>query len=110
MNILVVDDHRDTADAIQMLLGLWGHHVRTAYRGAEAVEVARAFVPHIAFVDLELPDLSGVDVARALRAQRSTPLIVIALSGRSLRDGEAEFDRYMRKPVAATQLFSCCCN
>src|SRR5688572_8078488 len=65
--ILLVDDNRDAADSLALLLGLEGHDVRVAYAGRPAIEVAHEFRPEIAVLDLGLPDLSGYDVARLLR-------------------------------------------
>lgn len=108
MNILVVDDHPDTADAIAMLLGMRGHRVRAAYAGLDAMALAVELQPELAFVDLELPDVSGVEVARALRSHAAGRVKLIALSGRRLRESEHGFDMHLLKPVIARELYACC--
>ncbi|MGI9247223.1 MAG: hybrid sensor histidine kinase/response regulator, partial [Steroidobacteraceae bacterium] len=103
--ILVVDDNRDAADSLSLLLGLEGHEVRVAYAGRAAVEVAHQFRPHIAILDLGLPDLSGYDVARLLRQDPALANVrLIALTGwgqeeHRRRALEAGFDHHITKPV-----------
>ena len=67
--ILVVDDNRDAADSLAMLLQLGGHEVRTAHDGLEAVEAAAAFRPDVVLLDIGLPKLNGYEAARRIREQ-----------------------------------------
>jgi CheY-like chemotaxis protein len=103
--ILVVDDNRDAADSLALLLGLEGHDVRVAYAGRPAIEVAHAFAPGIVVLDLGLPDLSGYDVARLLRQDPALGHVaLIALTGwgqdeHRQRALEAGFDHHVTKPV-----------
>jgi CheY-like chemotaxis protein len=103
--ILVVDDNKDAADSLGMLLGLDGHEVRVAYAGRAALEMAHAFKPQIAILDLGLPDLSGYDVARLLRQDPALGTVeLIALTGwgqeeHKRRALEAGFDHHVTKPV-----------
>src|SRR5262245_13801611 len=55
-NVLVVDDHRDGADAAVMLLGSWGHEAMAAYSAKDALSKARESEPDVALLDLGLPD------------------------------------------------------
>src|SRR5690348_4824308 len=66
--ILVVDDNADAAMSLAMLLELEGHVTRVAHSGTEALAIAPEFAPQFVFLDIGLPDLSGYDVARRLRA------------------------------------------
>ena len=103
--ILLVDDNRDAADSLALLLGLEGHDVRVAYAGRPAIEVAHEFRPEIAVLDLGLPDLSGYDVARLLRQDPALDRIeLIALTGwgqQGYRDriAAAGFDHHLLKPL-----------
>jgi signal transduction histidine kinase len=109
--ILIVDDNRDSADALASLLEMSGHTCRVAYDGHNAIAVAKPFAPEIAIIDIGLPDISGFDVARLLREQHMAgSFIAIALSGYSTPEfrreaKEAGFDRYFAKPLPVNELF-----
>ena len=60
--ILVVDDNRDSATSLAMLLELSGNEIHTAYDGIQAVEVASTFLPHVVLLDIGLPKLNGYEV------------------------------------------------
>jgi CheY-like chemotaxis protein len=111
LRILVVDDNRDTADSLQMLLHVMGNEIRTAYDGVEAVRCAEAFKPDIVFLDIGLPKMSGYEVAQALRKQQGDrKLTLIAISGWGqeadrTRSREAGFDRHLVKPVDPAAIF-----
>jgi signal transduction histidine kinase len=109
--ILVADDNRDAAEALALQLQFAGHDVRTAHDGVEALEVAQAFEPDIALLDLGMPKMDGYETARQLR-QRSNGkgLRLIALTGWGQqqdrdRTANAGFDAHLVKPVAEAQLF-----
>src|SRR4029079_7296521 len=67
--ILVVDDNKDAADSLAMLLRVDGNDTRAAYDGPEALEVAEVFHPEVVLLDIGLPKLNGYDVARYIRQQ-----------------------------------------
>lgn len=106
--VLVVDDCRDTVEALAMLLRVFGHEPRTARAGLDAIAIARSFEPEVVLLDLGLPDISGFDVSRELR--RSHPhSYVIALSGhvRAVdreRAYQAGFDLHVGKPIGSQAL------
>jgi signal transduction histidine kinase/CheY-like chemotaxis protein len=109
--ILIVDDNRDAADSLGLLLGLDGHDVRVAYAGRQALEIVQeAFKPEMAILDLGLPDLSGYDLARLLRQDPSMQRItLVALTGwgqeeHKQRAREAGFDHHLTKPVDLDRL------
>jgi hypothetical protein len=62
--ILVVDDNRDSADSLSMLLTLAGHQVQTANDGLAALDTARAFRPRVVLMDIGMPKLNGYEAAR----------------------------------------------
>lgn len=103
--ILVVDDNRDSAESLAMLLSLSGHEVRTANDGLAALDVARAFRPRVVLLDLGMPRLNGYDAARAIRAEPwGSNLVLIALTGwgqeeDKRRTAEAGFNAHLIKPV-----------
>lgn len=103
--ILVVDDNRDAADSLAMLLGIMGHEVRTAYDGAAGVAAAADFRPELILLDLGMPKMGGCEAARRIRAEEwgHEPLLV-ALTGWGADDDRrqtdaAGFDRHLVKPV-----------
>jgi CheY-like chemotaxis protein len=78
-SILIVDDYVDALEAWRLFLRAAGFEVRTAADGVAALEEALAHPPDLIVMDLELPRMSGLDVARALRERdetRDIPLIV----------------------------------
>jgi CheY-like chemotaxis protein len=80
--ILIVDDNEDGALTLAQLLELKGHEVWTAFTGASAVEHAMQFNPDIVFLDIGLPDFSGYEVAKRLRAlPKGDAFSLIALTG-----------------------------
>jgi CheY-like chemotaxis protein len=102
--ILVVDDNRDAADSLAMLLQARGHEVRVAYDGLEAVGSAVAFDPDVVLMDIGLPKLYGYDAARRIRKARGNSVQLIAITGWGQEEDrrrakEAGFDFHLTKPV-----------
>jgi signal transduction histidine kinase len=103
--ILVVDDNRDSADGLAMLLELGGDEVRTAYDGLAAVEAAAQFRPEAVLMDIGMPMLNGYDAARRIREQPwGRDVLLIALTGWGQDEDrrlslEAGFDVHLTKPV-----------
>jgi DNA-binding response OmpR family regulator len=103
--ILIVDDNRDAADSLSLLLGLEGYETQVAYAGRSALEAAHSFQPEVIVLDLGLPDLSGYDVARLIRQDAQlAQVVLIALTGwgqeeHRRRALEAGFDHHVTKPV-----------
>jgi CheY-like chemotaxis protein len=69
--LLVVDDNRDVAHSLAMLLRGLGHEVEAAYDGPSAIAVARRMRPEIIFLDIALPGMDGFQVAENIRADSS---------------------------------------
>jgi CheY-like chemotaxis protein len=103
--VLVVDDNRDGADAMRMLLELYGHEVRVAYDGLEGVQVTFESSPDIVLCDIGMPGLDGYGVARAIRKNPSTAQTrLIAITGYGSEQTQrlckaAGFDRHFTKPI-----------
>jgi CheY-like chemotaxis protein len=103
--ILVVDDNRDAADSLAMLLKLQGHEVRTDYTGPTGLDAAREFRPDVVLLDIGLPGMSGYEVAKHLRRDPAAgDLFLVALTGWGSdgdrkRAKESGFDAHLTKPV-----------
>lgn len=103
--ILVVDDDRDGAEAVAVLLRLEGHTVETAYDGVEALGVASRFHPQVVLLDVSMPELDGFDVAVRMRVNAwARGLKLIALTGwNRAEDRElarrSSFDGFLVKPL-----------
>jgi signal transduction histidine kinase len=103
--ILVVDDNRDGAESLAMMLKLMGHETQTAYDGVAALEAAEAFRPAVVLLDIGLPRLNGYEVARRLRQQPwGETMVLIAQTGwgqdeDKSRSRDAGFNFHMVKPI-----------
>jgi CheY-like chemotaxis protein len=109
--ILIVDDDVDSAQSLCRMLQEAGHdETRVESSAATALKAAAEFVPGIIFVDIELPDVSGYDVALLLHQHpqlRQTHLIALTDSGEHPGREQARtsgFERYLVKPVSAAAL------
>jgi PAS domain S-box-containing protein len=108
--VLVIDDNRDVADSLHYSLELLGHHVETAYSGAEGVEAIQRRRPDVVICDLGMTEMNGFVVAEKLREQshkRRLPLI--AYSGYADEDTQqrakkAGFDVVLTKPLDVARL------
>ncbi|MGH8589828.1 MAG: ATP-binding response regulator [Gammaproteobacteria bacterium] len=103
--ILVVDDNRDSAGSLAILLELTGNETHTAYDGLEAVEAAATFRPDVILLDIGLPNLNGFEAARKIREQPwGQGMVLVALTGWGQeedrrRSEEVGFNAHMVKPV-----------
>jgi CheY-like chemotaxis protein len=110
LRILVVDDNREAAASLALLLERMGHEVRTAHDGPGGVSAAKAFAPQVALLDLGLPGLDGLATAREIRAQPGGETIVfIAVTGWGRaedrrRSQAAGFSHHLLKPLDPAQL------
>jgi CheY-like chemotaxis protein len=107
--ILIVDDDRELAELMGELVAQIGHDVRVATDGREALTLVKAFDPAVVLLDLGLPDMSGYEVVRRIRALRPEGLLVAAVTGVA-RQGQlataraAGFDHFLAKPVDMASL------
>ncbi len=103
--ILVVDDNRDSASTLAILLRLMGNVTKTANDGAEAVEAASDFRPDVVLLDIGLPILDGYEACRRIRQQPGgAEMVMVAVTGWGqdedrARSSEAGFDHHLVKPV-----------
>jgi CheY-like chemotaxis protein len=108
--VLVVDDYHDLADSLSLMLRALGADARAVYDGESALRAVAEFRPDLILLDLGLPGLTGLDVARAL-SQSPDPhkTRLVALSGWSHEQARqkslaAGFDDFLVKPVAIETL------
>jgi CheY-like chemotaxis protein/anti-sigma regulatory factor (Ser/Thr protein kinase) len=103
LRVMIVDDNRDAADSLAMLLQFEGRRTLCAYSGEQALQDFAPFDPQLVLLDIGLPGLDGYEVARRLKAI-APELRVIALSGYGQledrqRSAAAGFDAHLVKPV-----------
>ncbi|MET0333564.1 MAG: ATP-binding protein, partial [Rhizobacter sp.] len=108
--VLVVDDNRDAADSLALMLSFDDHDVRTVFGPEEALTVAAEWLPEIVLLDIGLPGMDGYEVARRLRASPKTARTqLVALTGYGQPEDrrkaiEAGFDDHLVKPASAQDL------
>ena len=109
-SILIVDDYDDAREVLTTLLGALGFDVLTAANGPDGLATALGGAPSLVVLDLSLPGMSGVEVARAIREQpRERPMPLVALTGYSdpehlAQAREAGFDVVLTKPCTPSIL------
>jgi CheY-like chemotaxis protein len=105
MRILVIDDNRDAAESMRMLLGHLGAEVSVARDGPEGLAAFAAWRPHMVLLDIGMPGMDGYEVARRLRASPQEPhASIVALTGWGQNEDrgrayEAGFDHHLVKPA-----------
>jgi two-component system, OmpR family, response regulator MprA len=107
--VLVVEDDRPIAEVLQRSLRMEGYDVRTSGDGREALDAAHAFLPDLVVLDLGLPGLDGIEVARRLRAHDDTPILM--LTARDALEARVEgldsgADDYLVKPFERQELLA----
>ena len=108
--LLIVEDNADAAEALRLMLELASFDVEVAVDGAGALAAARRRLPDIILLDINMPDMSGWDVARELRKDaRFAHTLIIAVSGLGMpedreRSEEAGIDHHFTKPVSLQSL------
>jgi PAS domain S-box-containing protein len=108
--VLIVDDNADAAQSLEMLLRELGHDVQVVHDGHAAVAAARGRRPDMVFLDIGMPGMNGLEVARRLRQQPDLHSVrVAAVTGFGQeedrrRTREAGFDEHLVKPVSPEAL------
>jgi signal transduction histidine kinase/ActR/RegA family two-component response regulator len=112
LQIMVVDDNRDAANTLKMFLNMAGHDVLIEYAAQDAIERAKVASPHVYLLDIGLPDMDGLELARTLRAMpRASSPTLIAITGYSQeldreKSRDAGFDHHFVKPIDTSQLLA----
>ena len=108
LRVLVVDDNLDQVHTMAYLLKDMGHQVDYAINGTVGLDLARRVRPHVILLDVRLPDLSGMTVARELRRIDELKLaFIIGITAHEIDEREAKlagFDYVLRKPVELKKL------
>jgi len=110
--VLVVDDNHDAADSLGMLLQFLGAEVMVVHDGHAALAAIRSFKPAVVLLDLGMPGMNGLEVARRMREDPSTHgITLVALTGWGQREdrrrtSEAGFDYHLVKPADVGMLQS----
>jgi two-component system OmpR family response regulator len=100
-----VDDNHDLVQMLELAVQAMGHEVRTAFDGHSAISAALSYRPDVILLDLGLPVISGLDVARELRRHpEMAKMRLIALTGWGQEEdhrhtSEAGFDHHLTKPT-----------
>jgi CheY-like chemotaxis protein len=103
--VLVVDDNRDAAESLAMLLQISGCQVALSFDGPEALDVAKTFKPDVVLLDIGMPGMDGYETARQLRAsERGSQMLLVALTGWGQKEDvqlatQAGFDKHFTKPI-----------
>jgi len=106
LRVLVVDDNKDATDSLELLLDSMGQQVFTAYDGSTALSAVRTFKPDVVLLDIGMPDMSGYQVAQAIRADASLAqptLVAVTGWGQEAdrqRATEAGFQYHFVKPLS----------
>jgi two-component system response regulator MprA len=107
--VLVVEDDEDIAQALQRSLRMEGYEVRAAADGKAALEHGRTFAPDLVILDLGLPEVDGIEVARRLRGDDDVPILILtardALESR-VEGLDAGADDYLVKPFERQELLA----
>jgi len=109
VRVVVVDDDVDTCDALKILLELDGYNVRTALDAEQAMAAVEAHRPVCVLLDLGLPGIDGIELARRIRATYGGDLVLVALTGWTGDDDRdaaeaAGVDYVMHKPLDVERL------
>lgn len=104
VKMLVVDDNRDAAKSMSMVLAIRGYDVTMAFDGKEAVDKAVQEKPGVILLDIGLPLLNGYEACQQMRQAGLTDQLIVAVTGYGQEDdrrlsGEAGFDHHLVKPV-----------
>src|SRR5579875_3783316 len=107
--VLVVEDDDAIAQVLQRSLRMEGYDVRIAEDGLSAIDAAHAFLPDLVILDLGLPKLDGVEVARTLRSSADVPILMLpardAVESR-VEGLDAGADDYLVKPFERQELLA----
>ena len=103
--VLIIDDSRDAADSMQLVLDLLGYETQVAYCGRSGLLTALDWAPDVTLCDIGLPGMSGYDVARAMRSHALTAsMLLIAVTGYGTAEDQRRaiasgFNHHLTKPV-----------
>jgi CheY-like chemotaxis protein len=112
LRIMVVDDNVDAATMLALLLEANGHEVRVEHAALPALAAAEHAAPHVYLLDIGLPDIDGIELARRLRARANAQrAVLVAITGYGqeqdrARTAAAGFNHHLVKPVDMQKLYA----
>ncbi|MEJ7623936.1 MAG: response regulator transcription factor [Pyrinomonadaceae bacterium] len=107
--ILMVDDERQITRVLRHSFLAHGYDVRTASDGESALDTIRDFVPDLVITDLQMPEMSGLELCRKIRAVSQIPIIVLSIKGEErikVAALDAGADDYVTKPFGMDELLA----
>jgi CheY-like chemotaxis protein len=108
LRLLIVDDNHEAADWLATLLGFRGYHTDVAYSASDALDLASRCRPEVLLLDLELPQMSGYELAARLQYQPEKPVLIattgFAAEAYRRQAEEVGFEHYFVKPVSVARL------
>jgi CheY-like chemotaxis protein len=109
VRVLIVDDHRDSAEFFGFVIEESGHQVRIVHDAESAISSAREFLPDFVILDIGLPNADGIEVAQRIRNESLKKVRIVAVSGYGrpetiARAKAAGIDMYLVKPVVPDTL------
>jgi CheY-like chemotaxis protein len=108
--VLIIDDNEDAASLLSMIVTAYGHETEVANTGRHGLQIAQAFQPDIVFLDIGMPEMSGYEVAIALRQLPALQNVYIAAvtgwndAGTRARVISSGFDLHLTKPAAVESI------
>ena len=109
LDILVVDDHIESAFMVSEVLRRAGHRVRTAIGGNEAIRAAATLAPDVILMDINLPDLGGLEATKRIKTL-NPQVRVIAISGMQvpapIQGDMVVFEERLHKPIRPEELLA----
>lgn len=108
--ILIVDDNPMNLKLVRVLLAGEGYDVKTATNAEEALEVLKTFPPRLILMDIQLPEMDGLELTRRLKANGETRgIVILALTAYAMKGDEekalnAGCDGYIAKPIDTRKL------
>lgn len=102
--VVVVDDSEDAVEALVGLLEINGYVTRSATDGREALDLIAEFKPHCVLLDVRMPRISGLELARTLRKLYGDDIVLVAVTGGAKDDEQVAgtfdvVDHYLTKPI-----------
>jgi two-component system KDP operon response regulator KdpE len=108
-NILVVDDEPQITRVLKTTLSSHGYGIRTAADGKQALQELKGWSPHLVITDLRMPNMGGLELCRAIRAESRIPIIVLSVKGEEsikVEALDAGADDYVTKPFNINELLA----
>lgn len=107
--VYVVDDSKDAADSLALLLGVLGHRALACYGGEEALALVQRERPDCVMLDVAMAGMDGLELAMSLREQFGDAIVLVAITGSPADDPTVEetffaVDHYFEKPVTLEQI------